>query len=309
MKEEPLVSIALCTYNGAGFLRQQLDTLVSQSYQNLEIVAVDDCSSDDTFLILGEYAQKHPNFRIYQNEQNLGFTGNFERTVKLCKGGLIALCDQDDLWDSQKIELQVNAIGDNVLIYHDSEFIHEDGTPMEKKMSDVLNLYRGDRPEVFLFFNCVSGHSILMKRELIDAALPLEKGYFHDWWLAYVATNIGKIDFLPQTLVKYRQHDQSETNILKLAREKNNYKFTGEENYKRRLKWLKHCAEFDRNKNPELVKQVYEAYKNRQGSFIAFELSRLLFKHWKIIFSISKKAGLSKLNFVRKEMRGISISE
>src|SRR5476649_2579474 len=99
MSEYPLVSIALCTYNGARFLSQQLDTLVNQTYRPIEIIVVDDCSTDDTFAILTEYAGRYPNFKIYRNDVKLGFTANFEKAVKLCTGDLIALCDQDDLWD------------------------------------------------------------------------------------------------------------------------------------------------------------------------------------------------------------------
>ena len=75
----PLVSIALCTYNGAENLAQQLDTLVNQTYRNLEIVVVDDCSTDDTYAILQDYSSKDDRFRLYTNEANLGFLKNFER--------------------------------------------------------------------------------------------------------------------------------------------------------------------------------------------------------------------------------------
>src|SRR5580698_4535990 len=123
MEDSPLVSIALCTYNGEKFLAAQLDTLIAQTYKNLEVIAVDDCSTDSTYDILKTYAAKYPWFRIYQNAQNLRFLKNFQVAVSYCKGDLIALCDQDDLWHPEKIEMQVNAIGDNMFIYHDSEFI------------------------------------------------------------------------------------------------------------------------------------------------------------------------------------------
>src|SRR5665213_1992499 len=257
MEQTPLVSIAMCTYNGAKFLAAQLDTLVTQTYKRIEIIVADDCSTDDTFSILTVYAAKYSQFRIYRNEKNLGFTANFEKAVKLCGGDLIALCDQDDLWDHKKIELQVDAIKEDMLIYHDSEFIHEDGTSMHKNMSDVMNLYRGGEPEVFLFFNCVSGHSILMKKELLNDALPLKKDYFHDWWLAYVATNVGEIDFIPQSLVQYRQHDKSDTNILRIARNKDIYEFSSVQKLERNHKWLGYCAEFSKNKKPALIKAIY----------------------------------------------------
>ena len=108
MKHGPLVSIALCTYNGAGFIAEQLDTLITQTYAPIEIIAVDDSSTDETFNILMAYAAKYSQIKIYKNENNIGFAANFERAATLCDGELIALCDQDDLWHPQKIELHKN---------------------------------------------------------------------------------------------------------------------------------------------------------------------------------------------------------
>jgi glycosyltransferase involved in cell wall biosynthesis len=305
MEQAPLVSIALCTYNGAKYLAGQLDTLVNQTYKAIEIVVVDDCSTDATVQVLSDYAASYPQITVYKNESNLGFTGNFEKAVKLCKGEYIALCDQDDLWDLQKIELQVEAIKDNVFIYHDSEFIHEDGSAMNKKVSDIMNLYRGGEPEVFLFFNCVSGHSILMKKELLAEALPLKQGYFHDWWLAYVATNVGTIDFIPQCLVKYRQHDSSDTNILRQQRKNDKHKLSSVQKIGRIEQWLAYCSAFPKNKDQQLIDQFYRAYKKRVGGYLSFELSALLFKYRKTIFYIRKKSKLNRLNYIYSQVWGV----
>jgi len=305
MENAPLISIALCTYNGDKFLAEQLDTLVNQTYREIEIVVVDDCSTDDTYTILENYASRYPQFKIHKNEENLGFTGNFEKAIKLCEGELIALCDQDDLWHPQKIELQAEALKDNIFVYHDSEFIHENGTTMNKKMSDLMNFYRGDEPEVFLFFNCVSGHSILMKRGLLDYALPLKEGFFHDWWLAYVATNIGKIDFLPQCLVQYRQHDKSDTNILRRERKKDSYRFSSVQKVERTYKWIAHCVAFEKNKNPRLINQVYDAFTLRMNGYFSIALSRVLYKYRKTIFFIRKKSRLSNLNYIYSQVWGL----
>ena len=309
MNKLPQVSIALCTYNGAKFLEQQLDTLVNQTYKNIEIVVVDDCSTDGTLVILNKYAIQYPQFQVYQNKNNLGFTRNFEKVVNLCKGDLIALCDQDDIWHPQKIELQVNAISDNVLIYHDSEFIHEDGSSMNKKMSDVMNLYSGNHPQVFFFFNCVSGHSILMKRELLAVSLPLKEDYFHDWWLAYVATNIGSIDYLPQCLVKYRQHDKSDTNILRLKRKKEIHKFSSVNKLRRTYQWLAHCVSFDKNRDQKLIEQFYDAFTVRMHKYVSLKLSILLFNHRNLIFFIRKKSKVNRLNYIYSQIWGLRIKE
>lgn len=307
MDQAPLVSIALCTYNGAAFLRQQLDTLVAQTYKNIELVVVDDCSVDDTVSILNAYASQYSFFNLHQNEKNLGFTANFEKAVKLCSGDLIALCDQDDLWHPQKIELQVQAIKDNIFVYHDSEFISEDGSLMNRKMSDLMNFYRGDEPEVFLFFNCVSGHAILMKRELLDAAFPLRSGFFHDWWLAYVATNIGKIDYIPQCLVQYRQHDKSDTNILRRERKKDSYRFSSVEKVERTYRWLAHCASFKLNKHPEIIDEIYAAYRRRMKNYLSPSLSFVLYKYRRLLFFIRKKSRLSNFNFIFSQVWGLKI--
>ncbi|HEY4322831.1 MAG TPA: glycosyltransferase family 2 protein [Mucilaginibacter sp.] len=305
MKHGPLVSIALCTFNGAQYLAKQLDTLVNQTYNEIEIIVVDDCSADDSYDILTAYAAKYPQFKIYKNEENLGFAGNFERAVTLCTGELIALCDQDDLWHPQKIELQANTIKDNILIYHDSEFIREDGTAMNKKMSDIVNLYRGGEPEVFLFFNCVSGHSIMMRRELLESALPLKRDYFHDWWLAYAATNIGKIDFIDQCLVQYRQHDKSDTNILRAKRKIDKHKHSSVQKIERIQQWLLYCKTFPQNKNQEIVDQFYDAFTQRVNSYASSKLSRLLFKFRKTIFFIRKKSKLNMFNYIYSQIWGV----
>ncbi|TWI99955.1 glycosyltransferase involved in cell wall biosynthesis [Mucilaginibacter frigoritolerans] len=305
MKQAPLVSIALCTYNGAKYLADQLDTLVNQTYKTFEIVVVDDCSTDSTVQILNDYASRYPQITVYKNESNLGFTSNFEKAVKLCNGEFIALCDQDDLWDLQKIELQVDAIKNNVFVYHDSEFIYEDGSAMNKKVSDIMNLYRGGEPEVFLFFNCVSGHSILMKKELLTDALPLKQSYFHDWWLAYVATNVGTIDFIPQCLVKYRQHDSSDTNILRQQRKNDKHKLSSVQKIERIEQWLAYCSAFPKNKDQQLIDSFYKAYKKRVQSYLSFELSALLFKYRKTIFYIRKKSKLNRLNYIYSQVWGV----
>ena len=303
--KQPLVSIALCTYNGAKYLAGQLDSLVNQTYQSTEIVVVDDCSTDETFAVLTAYAAKYSQFKIYQNEENLGFTGNFERAVKLCSGDLIALCDQDDTWLPEKIELQVNAIADNMLVYHDSEFVNESGVPMGKKMSDIMNFYRGDEPEAFLFFNCVSGHAVLMKRELLDYALPLKKGFFHDWWLAYVATNVGKIDFIPKCLVLYRQHEKSDTNILKIERTKNAYRFDSIQKLSGNISGWAIVLLLNITSGRNWLRQFTGLLKNGLNNHMSFTLSRLLYKHQRAIFFIRKKSSLSKLNYIFGRIWGV----
>ena len=133
MDSLPLISIALCTYNGEEFIRQQLNSLLNQTYTNIEIIAVDDFSIDRTVAILQEYAALDRRLNIFTNEHNLGYTNNFEKALNLCNGDLIAICDQDDIWHPDKLKIQSELMSGHELLYHDSEFIDESGKSMNLK--------------------------------------------------------------------------------------------------------------------------------------------------------------------------------
>ncbi len=305
MKHKALVSIALCTYNGEAYLREQLDSIVNQSYSPIELIAVDDCSTDNSLKILQEYAVKYPIIKIFVNSENLGYIKNFEKALQLCSGDYIALSDQDDIWDLKKVEKQVHTIGNHLLLYHDSEFVDQNGQSLNRKMSDIMNLYRGNQPEAFLFFNCISGHSVLMKKELRDDLLPFPDTYFHDWWMGYVATNLGSIDFLNESLVKYRQHQKADTNILKRKRDNTvRNPVSASMKYERKILWIKSCLDYPKNKNPEFVRKLYAEFIKNKMEFISFGLAKLIYKNRNVLFSINKKSSFSKVNFTLKELWG-----
>ncbi|MDB5141349.1 MAG: glycosyltransferase family 2 protein [Mucilaginibacter sp.] len=300
-----LVSIALCTYNGAMYLNEQLNSLVSQTYTNLEIIVVDDGSDDDTVGILDLYASNFPlsNIKVYTNDHNLGYVKNFEKAISLCNGKYIALCDQDDIWDVQKISVLVNNIGGNVLIYHDSVFINETGDLLGKKISDVRNCYSGCDSRVFIFENCISGHSMFFKRELLDYTGGFKKEIIHDWWLAYVAANIGSILFLNQALVQYRQHSNANTNILRQKRD-TALKQGSLEKIENQRKIIELFSNYPFNKNTSFKQKLLLHMEHRMHSYLSLSLAYFIFKHRRILLYIQKKSAFSKLNFILKFMWG-----
>jgi len=202
----PLVSIALCTYNGGRFLAEQLDSLLRQTHTDLEIVVVDDCSTDDTLAILHRYARLDSRMRVTVNERNVGFARNFERVLHQCRGAFVAPCDQDDIWLPDKISTLVAAIGSCSLAYCDSTLVDERGEPAGYRMSQVVPMLTTDDPVVFAFGNCVSGHAMLFRRDLLERALPAPQGFFYDWWIAAVAASAGGVVSCERSLVLYRQH-------------------------------------------------------------------------------------------------------
>ncbi|PSB59236.1 glycosyltransferase family 2 protein [Chamaesiphon polymorphus] len=216
MKEDPLISIAIATYNGEAFLREQLDSIYSQTYKNIEIIVTDDCSVDSTPQILEEYCQKY-GLRYYLNECNLGFLKNFEQAISLCNGEYIALCDQDDVWIDRKIELELSSllqvessVGKNmpVLVFSDLQIVNSE----MKTISDLFYNPPNFDPNKtdynhLLVQNVVVGCTVLFNRSLKNIALPIPiDAMYHDHWLAIVASIFGKIRFLDLKTVHYRQH-------------------------------------------------------------------------------------------------------
>ncbi|HWV31931.1 MAG TPA: glycosyltransferase family 2 protein [Dyadobacter sp.] len=304
MENPPLISIALCTYNGSAFLREQLDSVIAQRYTHWELVVVDDCSTDATRSILEEYADRDARIRLHYNRQNLGYNKNFEKALGLCEAELIAICDQDDIWHREKLEKQVRLIGDHTLVYHDSEFIDAGGRSMDRRISDKLNFYRGNAPEVFLFLNCVSGHSILMKKQVLQKSLPFPESFHYDQWLAFNAACLGSIDFLPEALVQYRQHSGNNTDILalKTAVRSADQKVLELE---RESQWLRLCARQCTGKAHGLINALYNQSIMRNDGFFNAKFGMLVWKHRDTLLRILKKPDTSKFFYALRKAWGV----
>ena len=100
------VSVVIATYNGEKYIVKQLESIRNQTRKPDEVIIVDDRSNDNTFKIVKEYIQQYAlrNWRIYLNDCNLGYKGNFQKGIELATGKYIFLCDQDDEWERNKIE-------------------------------------------------------------------------------------------------------------------------------------------------------------------------------------------------------------
>ena len=217
----PLVSIILATYNGATYLKEQLDSIFAQTYPNIEVVAVDDGSTDETVGILRAYAARRPeNMKVFVNASNLGFIRNFDKGCSLCSGELIALCDQDDYWYPEKIAKKVAALGDHALIYCNSRLCDEHLQPIGRNISDLVPFQSFYDPLQLSVICRMYGHAILFTRKLFTTAHPFLEVIPPDWWLPYLATYQGGAKYLPEILVDYRQHASNVTGVIGGKRKK-----------------------------------------------------------------------------------------
>ncbi len=209
----PLISVALCTWNGARWLRPQLDSILAQEDVRLEVIALDDASTDGTLAILQEYAARDDRIHVHANAENLGHLRSFGKCMAMCTGDLIAPADQDDVWHPRKLRTLLDAMGTHTLAYCDSRYIDADGKPTGRKVSDDLAMRRGNALLPTLLQNTVSGHAALMRRGVFAVAQPFPRHGYHDWWLAMVATGGSEIVYVDQPLVDFRRHEHTSSAV------------------------------------------------------------------------------------------------
>jgi glycosyltransferase involved in cell wall biosynthesis len=213
----PKISIAMATYNGARFIREQLDSLAAQTRLPYELIACDDGSTDSTLAILEDFAAMAPfPVRIYRNPERLGHADNFLKAASLCEGEWIAFCDQDDGWLPQKLEVVADAIRRHpeiVLVSHPAEFADEALRPTGQiAWPSPERLYRRlSRP-----WRGGMGCGQVFRSSLVRD-IPYERRFImgissgeaasHDYWIAKLAQCVGSSYYLSRPLILRRRHE------------------------------------------------------------------------------------------------------
>ncbi len=215
-----MISIAMATYNGSRYLRDQLDSILSQTIQDFEIVICDDCSTDSTMSLLDKYSAKDSRIHVYQNEHNLGFKENFSKAISLCNGDYIALSDQDDIWMEDHLEMLFNALNEHnaVLACGDATIIDSNGNEMGLTSSfidgmDAVPMNNIEKARhILLCENSFQGSSMLMRRSLAERAIPIPSAIgFHDTWIAALACFFGGLTYIQAPVLRYRRHSHEVT--------------------------------------------------------------------------------------------------
>ncbi len=203
------ISVAMATFNGSRFIREQLNSIFSQSYEVHEVIVCDDFSTDNTIEILREYGEKY-NLKYWVNTKNLGFVKNFEKAISFCEGDFIALSDQDDIWFENKIEELVNNIGESLLIHSDVSLIDADSVKFLERFKGDINSHNSYYD--YLYGNVCTGCTMMFPKTLTNKILPFPDGIaYHDWFIAISAAYYGKVYYYPKPLIGYRQHSSQNT--------------------------------------------------------------------------------------------------
>lgn len=217
------VEVLLATYNGERFLRQQIDSILSQSYENLRILARDDGSSDSTMAILNEYEQRFPNrFRIIpKSTPGRGAKENFLQLMKVSTADYVCFSDQDDVWLADKVNRTMLAMAvlesqrgmtTPLLVFTDLRVVDDALKMLHKSFWQHSGTKPGHihRLNLLLGHNVVTGCTMLINRSLLDMALHMpQEASMHDSWIALLASSFGAAKIVPEKTVLYRQHDQN----------------------------------------------------------------------------------------------------
>jgi glycosyltransferase involved in cell wall biosynthesis len=221
----PDISVALCTHNGARFLREQVRSICLQSLPPREIVLSDDASRDGSVAVVRaaveECARQRTDavvaLRVFENATPLRVVKNFEQAIGACSGELIALSDQDDVWVPDRLARMAAAFAHDpglLLLHTDARLVDAERKDLGETLFHALEvtpvelerIHGGRAFDVFLRRNLVTGATAVFRRSLLADGLPLPVEWVHDEWLGIVAAATGRVDVLEDALIDYRQH-------------------------------------------------------------------------------------------------------
>ena len=223
------ISVALCTYNGARFLPEQLASIAAQTRLPDELVVCDDGSTDDTLATLERFAATVPfPVRIIRNPVNLRSTKNFEKAISLCTGDLIALCDQDDVWLPQKLAIQAEVLERDASIggvFSDAELIGDHSQLLRHRLWRGIHfsprergqLQAGKAVDVLLRKNVVTGATLMFRAELRAVLLPIPGVWVHDGWIAWMLALNSRLALIGEPLIHYRVHAGQQIGVESIA--------------------------------------------------------------------------------------------
>ncbi|MGG7619620.1 glycosyltransferase family 2 protein [Bacillus coreaensis] len=208
------VSVAMATYNGEKYIRQQIDSILSQLGMNDELIISDDHSKDGTISIIKEYMKEDSRVQLYMNDDK-GVTSNFDNAIKHTRNDIIFLSDQDDVWKPEKVETIKSYYEKHPNIH----MIMSDITVVDNNLNPTIDsfyAYRGSRAGVLknILKNSYIGCAMSFRKELKEKILPIPRNVpMHDMWIGLVADMNKSALLIPEKLIYYRRHEATVTTV------------------------------------------------------------------------------------------------
>ena len=287
----PFISIVLITYNGEKYIREQLDSILEQTMQNLEIVVCDDCSTDSTKHILEEYARKDFRIVLHFNEKNLGYLKNVEKAISYAGGGYIALADQDDVWEKDHLFKLYSNIGDNFLVCGDTLCVDKENNSLNIRYSKLygmnINLLKSNEEHLLrllVMSNIFQGAAMMFKKEFVNIILPFPDNIeYHDWWLALCAMALNKFVYIPEVVIRHRRHDSNASTDVKNI---DDVYFSYKKEYVTMLEKLPNLNE----KNKYIIEQSNLFFINRKHLLKYYKAIDFWIKNYSVLYATDNKS-------------------
>ena len=226
---ENTIDILLATYNGEKYVKEQIESILNQTYKNIHLIISDDCSKDNTREILKQY-EKDSRIDIYYQTTNLGYIKNFEFLISKVENDIYMLSDQDDVWLPEKVEKSYEFLREKNadLVFGDLKVVNQNLEEIYPSFNDYMLLTRKINKCISAYYlnylyNCVTGCTLMSKKEYIKYFMPIpnnSKYVVHDHWIALMISLHGKLAYIPEKYILYRQHGDNQ-----IGTEKTSHKF------------------------------------------------------------------------------------
>ncbi len=292
------IDILLATYNGQQYLREQLDSILSQSYSNFRLLISDDLSTDNTREILAEYVEKDKRIIVFNQERNLGVVKNFEFLLKKVESRYYMFSDQDDIWKENKIEKSLKTLEEtnSELVYTDLEVVDENLNVTYESYWKLKGIYNKIKKynnfESLYLNNFVTGCTMLSKKELIKEVLPLpntSKFVLHDYWIPLILSQKYKITYIEEPLIKYRQHKNNKVGSKKKTDELKSFEEI--RNLFISVK-IEHFTVFIENEDKFVDEKIKKLNKEALEYYKMLEKKKNInFRKWNLFFKLYKYEG------------------
>lgn len=201
------ISVCMATYNGEKYIKEQLDSILSQLEENDEVIVSDDHSTDKTLDIVKGLNDSRIKFFLNKNKN--GLTYNFENAIKQAEGDYIFLSDQDDVWLPNKIALSLKGLEDNDVVVTNCMLTDSDLNIINNSYFKFNNSKKGFLKNFYKssYLGCCTG----FRKELLSDILPFPANLYlyHDWWIGYIADMKYKVQFIETPCLLYRRHNDS----------------------------------------------------------------------------------------------------
>lgn len=199
-----MISVCMATYNGEKYIKDQLDSILSQLGGNDEIIISDDGSKDNTVKYIQEYNDER--IKLISNTLRKGVTGNFENSLNHCNGDVIFLSDQDDVWLPNKIVTCMDVLNKCDLVVTNCIVVDDELNIINDSYFKLVNSNKGFLKNIFR--SSYLGCCLAFKKEILSKVLPIptKLELYHDWWIGFITDSCYKTEFIQTPLMLFRRH-------------------------------------------------------------------------------------------------------